>query len=108
LINYLIWFFFAVHVFQLDPAHFGTHRLFAASCLLLPVSLAIPTVIEVRFFLPLYIFAYGVISYGFDLSRFQERLAGDPWYPLRSFVLCTLWIVVSFTLSADTSDKLVM
>ena len=108
LINYLIWFLFALSVFHWDPAWLGGDGLFVVSCFLLPVVLAIPTVVEVRFFLPLYILAYGVICYGFNPSQFQSRLTGDLWSNVRLFGLCVLWIAVSFTLSASTIEMLVI
>jgi hypothetical protein len=82
-------------------------KLSAVSALLAPAVLAIPTVMEVRFFLPVYMLAYGVVSFRFRASRLVSTIWNDKLLLLRLLILGTLWIMISFTLSAATMEQLI-
>jgi hypothetical protein len=107
LLNYLIWFVFFCHVLRLDFSQIDLVKLSAVSALLAPAVLAIPTVMEVRFFLPVYMLAYGVVSFRFRASRLVSTIWNDKLLLLRLLILGTLWIMISFTLSAATMEQLI-
>jgi hypothetical protein len=106
LINYLIW-FLCLYYFAQSGFH-GTDyvQFLGAAVLLAPVALAIPTVIEVRFFLPLTILAYGTVCYKINYREFLASLRRDPWHLWRFVILCGLWILTCLTLSAGTVQSL--
>jgi hypothetical protein len=106
-INYLIWFLVIFKLVTLDL----TKRVYANTIglmsLLAPVVLAIPTVVEVRFFLPAYVLAYGVVAFGLDYSSLIKTHLDNGWKILRFFLLCSFWIMICFTLSNTTMEYLV-
>ncbi len=73
--------------------------------MLAPVALAIPIVVEVRFFLPMYLLAYGVVSYGLDYKELLLRLRNKSTF-LWFILLLFSWILMCFTLSAGTIEQL--
>jgi hypothetical protein len=107
LLNYLIWFVFFIHVLRLDFSRVELTSLVAVSAILAPAILAIPAVVEIRFFLPLYILAYGVVSFRFRISELVSAISNDKLLLLRLLILAVLWIMISFTISAATVEQLV-
>lgn len=106
LINYLVWFLCLYYFAQKGLAGANHVQIFGALSLLAPVGLAIPTAMEVRFFLPLYIIAYGTICYKIDYREFLASLMRDKWHLWRFVILGALWILACFTLSAGTMENL--
>jgi hypothetical protein len=108
LMNYLIWFLLLYHITRPVSSKIYYANLFCVLSLLAPVALAVPGVVEIRFFLPAYILAYGVISYGFDYREWFVNVTNNKWHLLRLLFLCLIWVLVCFTLSASTIERLVM
>jgi len=107
LANYVIWFLLLYRVLHSNSPNPDSVNLVVVSGMLAPVLLAIPTVVEVRFFLPAYILAYAVISFGFDFKELTVSFMENRWHLLRFLVLCLSWIMICFTLSAGTMEQLV-
>lgn len=107
LVNYLIWFLFLYHVFRSDFTGMGHIKLVCVFILLSPVVLAIPTEVEVRFFLPLFILAYGVVSYRIDYQQLIVSAFRDRYYFLRMLFLGILWVLNCYSMSFGTIEKLV-
>ena len=105
-INYLVWFLFFSYVIRLDLVTVSYVNLLGLSSLLAPIVLAVPAVVETRFFLPAYILAYGVISYGFDYRELLTNVSSNKWRLLSLFFLCITWVMICFTLSAGTIEQL--
>lgn len=106
LLNYIIWFMFFQPLPGIRAQVFGLGSMLGAAVLVMPVVLSIPTVVEVRFFLPAYILAYGVASRGFPVNELIAQFSENPWRLLRLSVLCSTWILLCFTLSAATIEHL--
>jgi hypothetical protein len=98
---------FFIHVLRLDFSRVELTSLVAVSAILAPAILAIPAVVEIRFFLPLYILAYGVVSFRFRISELVSAISNDKLLLLRLLILAVLWIMISFTISAATVEQLV-
>ncbi|MFZ5822166.1 MAG: hypothetical protein ACOYYJ_19920 [Chloroflexota bacterium] len=104
--NYLIWFLALYYMIAHTAERVTCSSFGVVLAMLAPVALAVPIVVEVRFFLPMYLLAYGIVSYGLN---YKEMLL----YILRTkstFLLIVLllfgWMLVCFTLSAGTIEKL--
>jgi hypothetical protein len=107
LFNYVLWFLFAYFIFQLDFSKMNYVHLVALAGLLAPVFLAIPLVVEIRFFLPLYVLAYGVISFAAWNGGLFFLADTKPLPLLRLLSAGVLWVMIFFTLSAATVEQLV-
>lgn len=106
-INYSVWFLVAIYFFQMDMSKLDHVKIVAVTGLLAPVVLAIPTAVEVRFFLPAYLLAYGVVAFDFDFVGSIKSLFRTPWNLLRLLVVSAFWIFLCFTLSNATIENLV-
>ncbi len=105
--NYLIWFVLFYYLVASNWAGLDTLRVSGIMGLMLPVLLAIPTVIEVRFFLPIYILAYAVVSYRFPYQEYFSLARSHRWRLVQFVVFCFVWLLLCFTLSAATIEQLV-
>lgn len=105
--NYLVWFLAAYSLIRTDFAHIDRVQLAGILAFLAPVILAIPTALEVRFFLPIHILAYGIIAFGIDYTALAASVLSDKWKVLRAALVFILWTMVCFTLSAATVENLV-
>ncbi len=105
-VNYLIWFLVAYSLMWTDYAHVDRVQWAGMLAVLAPVFLAIPTTVEVRFFLPVYILAYGIIAFGIDYPALETSIFGDKWKLLRLALALALWLMVCFALSAATIENL--
>lgn len=108
LFNYIIWFVFFRYLLGLRPIEVTSISWMGAAALILPVAAAVPTVIEVRFFLPVYLLAYAVICRVFSVNGILAGLRENPWSLMREFLLCAIWIILCFSLSAATVGQLVL
>jgi hypothetical protein len=107
LLNYTIWFVFFRHLLGFPFLEVRPLPLLGAAVLLLPVALAVPTVVEVRFFLPVYLLAYAVVCRGLPATELLGRCRENPWSVIREFILCAIWVLLCFTLSSGTIKNLV-
>ena len=107
LVNYLIWFLVILHLLKIDLTKRDYLSVLGVISLLSPVVLAIPTAIEVRFFLPVYMLAYGTVAFGIDYEAIAKNLLDNRWKILRFFVIGILWIILCFSLSMTTIENLV-
>ena len=107
MINYSVWFLVAIYFFQMDLSRVDYIKIGAVLSLLSPVILAIPTAVEVRFFLPAYLMAYGVVAFAFDFVGLLKSLFRTPWNIVRLLIVSALWIFLCFTLSNTTIENLV-
>jgi hypothetical protein len=105
--NYLVWFLAAYSLIRTDFAHIDRVQLAGILAFLAPVILVIPTALEVRFFLPFHILAYGIIAFGIDYTALAASVLSDKWKVLRTALVFILWTMVCFTLSAATVENLV-
>ena len=105
-INYMIWFLCLIYINKLDYGNIDFSKLVGLLCLIALVILAIPIQVEVRFFLPLFILAYGLISFRFDYKKIIFSLLNDKEYFLRILFFFFLFILMCFTLSLGTIEKL--
>jgi hypothetical protein len=106
-VNYSIWLLAFYFLLRTDFAHVHKMQLAGVLALLAPVFLATPTAVEVRFFLPIHIVAYGIVSFGIDYNDLVASIRADKWNMLRAGLALTLWIMVCLTLSATTVKNLV-
>ena len=104
--NYLIWFVLIFRILKTDlsPDYLSAVGLIS---LLLPVILAIPTAVEVRFFLPAHLLAYGVMAFGLNLTSFTTPLLQNKWSLIRFIMLGAFWVMLCFALSTATIENLV-
>jgi len=105
LANYLVWFLALYSVIAHHSEGTTCLSFGAVLSMLAPVVLAIPIVVEVRFFLPMYLLAYGVVIYGLDYKELLLRLRNKStflWFVLLLFG----WILMCFTLSVGTIEQL--
>lgn len=107
LLNYLVWFLAAYSLLEMDGRKIDRVQLAGALALLAPVMLAIPITVEVRFFLPIFLLAYGAIAFGIDYPALTATVFADKWKVLRAVGLLVLWLLVCFTLSAATVENLI-
>jgi len=106
-VNYLIWLLIALHLLKTDISQVDNLSAIGVISLLFPVLLAIPTAVEIRFFLQAHILAYGVIAFGYDLTRLAKSLLWNKWELIRFIILCVFWVILCFTLSTATIENLV-
>ncbi len=106
--NYSIWFLVLIHLVRIKIIDLDFTQLISVIGLILPVLLAVPVVIEVRYFLPAHILAYGVIAFGFDYKGILKSFLYTKWEIAHYFVLYLLWLIVCFTLSSSTIESLVI
>ena len=106
-VNYLIWFLVLFKLVKINLSQLKYANVFGLMGLLAPVALAIPTAVEVRFFLPAYLLAYGVIAFGLDYITILRSHLNNGWKVLRFILLGTFWILMCFTLSNTTMGHLV-
>jgi hypothetical protein len=106
--NYLVWLLAAFFLIRTDFAQIDRVQLAGVVAFLAPVILAVPTALEVRFFLPIHLMAYGIIAFGIDYHALAASVLSDKWRVLRAVLVLTLWILVCFTLSAATVENLVI
>jgi hypothetical protein len=106
LFNYIIWFAVFRHLLGLRSPGVTPIPLMGAAALILPVAAAVPTVVEVRFFLPVYLLAYAVVCRGFSVNGIPARHRDTSWSLIREFLLCATWILLCFSLSAATVEHL--
>lgn len=107
-VNYLIWFLAVLALFRTELARVDRVQLAGVLALLAPVILAIPLTVEVRFFLPVFILAYGTVAFAIDYPALAASVLANKWTVLRAAVLLILWLLVCFTLSAATVEHLVL
>lgn len=107
IINYTIWFLLAIYFFRMDLTKLDQIKLLGVGSLLAPIVLAIPTAVEVRFFLPAYLMAYGVIAFDYEFIQILKSLFRPPWNLLRLLIFYALWLLVCFTISSATIESLV-
>ena len=100
--NYLIWFLLIYHLASIDLSSVNYIQAVSIIGVLSPVMLAIPTAVEVRFFLPAYILAYGAIVFGFDYKSLLYSILYKKRDFFRFVILFVLWLAVSFTISFTT------
>lgn len=105
-INYLIWGLVVFHLAKMDLSDVDFVRVNSLITLLLPVVAAIPAAVEVRYFLPAYILAYGVVAFGFDYRAMYASYLRTGWAKIRFFALLTLWTLMCFALSTATIENL--
>lgn len=106
-INYTIWFLLVYYFFRMDLTKLDYIKILGVTSFLLPVILAIPTAVEVRFFLPAYLMAYGVIAFDFDFVGSLKSLFRTPWNLLRLLIVYAFWMLICFIMSMATIENLV-
>jgi len=106
-VNYTIWFLVAFYFFRMDLSKLDIIKTLGLASFLAPVILAIPIVVEVRFFLPAYLMAYGVVSFDFNFVRSLRSLFHTPWNVLRLLIAYAFWLLFCFTMSTATIENLV-
>lgn len=105
-LNYLIWFFVLVYLVNMDVHKVDFVGVTGAITILSPVIAAIPTAVEVRFFLPVYILAYGIVAFGLDFRKIYRSYLYNGWAKIRFLALWALWTLMCFALSAATLENL--
>jgi hypothetical protein len=106
-VNYTVWFLVAFHFFRMDLSKLDFIKTLGFAIFLAPVILAIPIVVEVRFFLPAYLMAYGVVAFDIDYVEALKSLFNTPWNLLRLLIIYAFWLLFCFTMSAATIENLV-
>ena len=104
-INYTIWFVVLIYLgynVSKRKIKYLNSRLVLVLILVLPALLTIPTVVEVRFFLPLHLLAYALVAFGvlpdfLALNRLQMRLV-----VFRYLFWYGCFLILCFMLSANT------
>lgn len=105
-LNYLVWFFVLHYSLACKDEKVSKFVMGVVSSILAPVILSVPLVIEVRFFLPLYILAYGIVSYAVNYKAVLSQILGGKFRFVK-FVCClAAWMMICFTLSASTIEQL--
>lgn len=106
--NYLVWFLVILHLLKTDLSQLDSISALGVVGLLAPVVLAIPTAVEVRFFLPASILAYGVVAFGIEYPALVKTSLKNKWEVFRFVVICMFWIILCFTLSKATIENIVL
>jgi hypothetical protein len=106
-VNYTVWFLVAFYFFRMDLSKLDSIKTLGFASFLAPVILAIPIVVEVRFFLPAYLMAYGVVAFDFDYVKALKALFDTPWNVLRLVIIFAFWLLFCFTMSTATIENLV-
>jgi hypothetical protein len=106
-VNYLIWFVLIFRFLKADCTQLDYLVVVSVISLLIPVILAIPTAVEVRFFLPAHLLAYGVTAFGINLTSLEKSLLQNKWSLIRFIMLGVFWVMLCFTLSTATIENLV-
>lgn len=105
-VNYLIWFLTLVYIARADMSKSDIVAVAGLAALLLPVIAAIPTAVEVRFFLPAHVLAYGVTAFGLNFREMYHSYLHVGWAKLRFLALWALWTSICFALSTATIENL--
>ncbi len=103
-INYLVW--FLVVYFSLTHTIEKYTSLGVVLSMLAPVLLSVPLVVEVRFFLPLHILAYGVVSYGLNYTEMLRQIFVSKFRLVKFLCFLLVWMLMCFALSASTIEQL--
>ncbi|MDK1080291.1 MAG: hypothetical protein QGD88_02320 [Anaerolineae bacterium] len=104
--NYLIWLLILIHLLKMDLSQVRSLNVIVIISLLSPVIFSIPTLVEVRFFLPAHLFAYGTIAFGINLKKLSILPIRNKWDLVRFLVIGSFWLLLCFTLSATTVENL--
>jgi len=105
-INYTIWFLLAYDFIQMDLTKLNQIKILGITSFLSPVILAIPTAVEVRFFLAAYLLAYGAVAFDFDFVGSFKSLFRTPWNFLRLLIIYAFWMLICFIMSTATIENL--
>lgn len=106
-LNYLVWFLVLYRVFRSRFERLSLMQFWGFVCVISPALVAIPTEVEVRFFLPMFVCVYGTAGYGIDYGSMFASLKNNRVQFLRVILLGFLWLMVCFTLSLGTRAQLV-
>lgn len=104
--NYLVWFFVFYYSLVCKNGKMSASSIVAVLSILGPVLLSVPLVVEVRFFLPLHILAYGIVSYGMNYPAMFSQIFGSKYNFVKFVCSLGMWMLVCFTLSASTIEQL--
>lgn len=104
-VNYVIW-FLVLYYLVANPNNINTLSLSIVVVMLAPVVLAVPVVVEVRFFLPAYILAYGIVSYGLYYRELFLHTCNSKPRLFRMVLLLLGWVMICFTFSSSTIEQL--
>jgi len=105
--NYLIWLYVIIHLAKTNLTRIMFIQIIGILSILAPVLLAIPTAVEVRYFLSAHILAYLVIAFRFNLRPLIESVRQSPWNLLRFAIVCTFWVILCLSMSSTTAENLV-
>jgi hypothetical protein len=106
IVNYLIWLLIIYHLVNMDLSHISLITTAGVMSMISPVILSIPIVIEIRYFLPAYLMAYGVIAFGVNPKNLVKSIFQNKWQIVRIIIVCVLWLTLCFSLSAATVENL--
>jgi len=104
--NYLVWFLTIYHLSTVFTKQNDIIPVFVVMSMLAPLILAVPIVVEVRFFLPAYLLAYGIVCYGMNYPGLFLQVSFRKTNFMKFSLTLIGWMLVCFTLSAGTLEQL--